>query len=86
MKCLAALGEQYHDQATPGGLAEQDEALLFLGMPGVVGDAAERIAEHGSRLLKRDFVLDTVSRCLWSVPLEPRGFGQRCGLRSAGCA
>ena len=86
MNCLAALGEHYHKQAAPIRLAEQHEALLTLSMPWVIGDSAERITEHRSRFLKRDLVLGTIGRCLRTVPLEPRGFGQLSGLMAGGCA
>jgi hypothetical protein len=30
-------------------------------------------------------VLDTIGRCLRTVPLDPQGFGQLFGLMTAGC-
>jgi hypothetical protein len=41
-----ALSEHYHEQAAPVRLAEEDEPLLTLRVPGVIGDAAEWITEH----------------------------------------
>jgi hypothetical protein len=84
MNCVAALCEHYHKQAALVRLAEQHETLLALGVSRIIGDAAERITKHRSRLFKRDLVLGTVGRCLRTVPLEPRGFGQLSGLMAFG--
>ena len=86
MKYLVAFSEHYHKQAAPVRLAEQHEALLALGVPRVIGDAAEWITEYRRPFLECDLVLGAIDRRLRTVPLEPRRLCQASQLRALRCA
>src|SRR5215472_1436824 len=68
-----ALGKADQQKAVAERMADDDLALLLLGMHLLIEDHCERITKDGGRLVEAYLVLPLVRRCLILVPFKVKG-------------
>jgi hypothetical protein len=60
-----------HEKPEAAAQTEENQALLVLGVVGIVDEAGTFIGEDGLRIFEADSVLARVQRGLPGVPFEP---------------
>jgi len=64
------LNKHYGKQALPSGASYQDKPFLIRGVPRIVNDAAQGIAEYSRRFVERYRMLCEIFRRFPLIPLK----------------